>query len=82
MQKPLALHSTDPSSRMSEDLNLIGDRYSLIILVFFIPYVLFQPPATVAIRKLGPRHFLAAITVHWGASMIVCWQLFQSSRAY
>jgi MFS transporter, ACS family, DAL5 transporter family protein len=56
--------------RMSSDLNLIDERYSLIILVFFIPYVLFQPPATVVIRKIGPRRFLSAITLLWGASMI------------
>jgi hypothetical protein len=57
---------------MSRDLDLVGDRYSLIVLVFFIPYVLFQPPATVVIRKIGPRRFLSAITILWGATMIVC----------
>jgi MFS family permease len=61
---------------MSKDLDLIGNRYSLIVLVFFIPYVLFQPPATVIIRKIGPRRFLSAITILWGATMIVCSLLF------
>jgi len=56
---------------MEEGLNLNGERYSLIVLVFFIPYVLFQPPATVVLRKVGPRYFLSAITVFWGACMIV-----------
>ncbi len=46
------------------------DRYSIITLIFFIPYVLFQPPATVILRKLGPRAFLPAITFLWGAIMI------------
>lgn len=46
------------------------DRYSIITLVFFIPYVLFQPPATVIMRKLGPRIFLSAITLLWGGVMI------------
>jgi MFS family permease len=32
--------------------------------------MLFQPPATVAIRKIGPRRFLAAIVLLWGAVMI------------
>lgn len=52
-------------------LNLIGDRYSIIVLIFFIPYVLFQPPATVLLRKIGPRNFLSGITIAWGAVMIV-----------
>jgi MFS transporter, ACS family, DAL5 transporter family protein len=39
-------------------------------LVFFTTYVAFQPPATVVIRKVGPRPFLAAITLFWGVVMI------------
>lgn len=57
---------------MSTDLNLVGERYNLIVLVFFIPYVLFQPLATVIIRKTGPRRFLTGITILWGVCMIVC----------
>ncbi|KAH8687101.1 major facilitator superfamily domain-containing protein [Tricladium varicosporioides] len=55
---------------MAKGLHLVGDRYSLIVLIFFIPYVLFQPPATVVLRKVGPRIFLSAITILWGACMI------------
>lgn len=55
---------------MSTDLNLVGERYNLIVLVFFIPYVLFQPLATVIIRKTGPRRFLTGITILWGVCMI------------
>lgn len=39
-------------------------------LVFFIPYIIFQPPSTVLIRKIGPRYHLAIITMLWGAVMI------------
>jgi MFS family permease len=55
---------------MRVDLKLIQDRYSIIVCIFFIPYVIFQPPATVILRKLGPKNFLAFITVAWGATMI------------
>lgn len=57
---------------MAKGLVLIGPRYNLIVCLFFIPYVLFQPPATVILRKVGPRNFLPAITILWGACMIVC----------
>jgi hypothetical protein len=56
---------------MTVDLKLIGARYNIITLIFFIPYVIFQPPATVVLRKVGPRVFLSAITLFWGATMIV-----------
>lgn len=55
---------------MNVELKLIGFRYSTIALVFFITYVLVQPPATVLCRKIGPRPFLSAICLAWGAVMI------------
>ncbi|KAI4794644.1 retrograde regulation protein 2, partial [Aureobasidium sp. EXF-8845] len=55
---------------MGVDLLLIKDRYSIIVLVFFIPYIFFQPPATVILRKIGPRAFLPTITLLWGLAMI------------
>ena len=55
---------------MGVDLVLTGYRYSTISLVFFITYVLFQPPATVVLRKVGPRIFLPSITLLWGATMV------------
>lgn len=55
---------------MAVDLKLIGERYSIIVLVFFPIYVFLQPPATVVLRKLGPRTFLPTITILWGIAMI------------
>lgn len=55
---------------MGVDLVLTGNRYSIIVLVFFITYVLLQPPATVVLRKVGPRIFLPTITLLWGITMI------------
>jgi len=48
-----------------------GFRYSTITLVFFITYVILQPPATVVLRKVGPRVFLPAITILWGITAIM-----------
>ncbi|KAL1612830.1 hypothetical protein SLS60_001060 [Paraconiothyrium brasiliense] len=45
-------------------------RYSVVTLVFFTTYIVFQPPSTVLIRKLGPRLHLSVITTAWGAVMI------------
>jgi len=45
-------------------------KYSVVTLVFFTTYIVFQPPATVIVRYLGPRIFLSAIVVAWGAVMI------------
>ena len=34
--------------------------------MFFITYVILQPPATVILRKVGPRVFLPTIVILWG----------------
>lgn len=39
--------------------------------MFFVPYVLFQPPMTIIIRKVGPTLFLGTIIMTWAAIMIV-----------
>ena len=44
---------------------------SVAVLVFFIPYVVFQPFMTVIARKLGPTLFLGTIIICWAAIEIV-----------
>lgn len=44
--------------------------YSIVTLVFFTTYIVFQPPATIIARKIGPRLFLSVIVIAWGAVMI------------
>jgi len=51
-------------------MNAKNNAYTIVSVVFFIPYMLFQPPATVLIREIGPRRFLAGIVFLWGAVMI------------
>ncbi|KAF4760140.1 hypothetical protein HAV15_006746 [Penicillium sp. str.  len=67
---------------MTDDLKLAGTRYvggysavpmiscSIMILIFFVPYVLLQPPMTVVTRKVGPRFFLGSIILFWGAILV------------
>ena len=63
----------DKSYSMQTELgmNQINNAYTIVSLVFFFPYALFQPPATVGIRKIGPRIFLTTIVFGWGVVMIV-----------
>jgi len=51
-------------------MNDKNNAYTIVSLVFFLPYALFQPPATVLIREIGPRKFLTTIVILWGAVMI------------
>jgi MFS family permease len=56
---------------MDVDLQLsIGSRYSILSMIFFIPYIIFQFPANIAIRKLGPAVWLPTLVLCWGAVTI------------
>ncbi|KAL1960550.1 hypothetical protein VTO42DRAFT_7129 [Malbranchea cinnamomea] len=56
---------------MDEDLGLsIGNRYSLLSMIFFVPYVVFQFPSNIVIRKIGPMWWLPSIVFCWGVVMI------------
>ncbi|KAJ5721365.1 uncharacterized protein N7483_009299 [Penicillium malachiteum] len=56
---------------LTTELDLERDnRYSIAVLMFFVPYVIFQPPMTILIRKIGPTIFLSTIIMSWAAIMI------------
>ncbi|KAF2117995.1 major facilitator superfamily domain-containing protein [Lophiotrema nucula] len=56
---------------MDEDLGLsLGSRYSILTMIFFVPYIIFQFPANIVIRKLGPALWLPSLVVCWGAVSI------------
>ncbi|KXT12287.1 hypothetical protein AC579_5655 [Pseudocercospora musae] len=56
---------------MDEDLQLsVGNRYTLITMMFFVPYVIFQFPANIVIRKLGACLWLSSLVVAWGVVSI------------
>ncbi|KAJ9142830.1 MFS general substrate transporter [Coniochaeta hoffmannii] len=57
---------------MQTDLNMNAhnNAYTIVSLVFFFTYAIGQPPATVLIRKIGPRIFLSFIVFAWGVVMI------------
>jgi MFS family permease len=66
---------------MQGDLNMNASNngYSITSLLFFITYTIFQIPATVLIRKIGPRLFLSGIVLLWGAVMIASLNHFQDN---
>ncbi|KAL1959308.1 hypothetical protein VTO42DRAFT_2495 [Malbranchea cinnamomea] len=56
---------------MNEELELyIGDRYSVALLVFFIPYFFFELPSNIVLRKVGAANWLAFIALAWGTFML------------
>lgn len=44
---------------------------SLMVLIFFAPYIAFQLPGAIIVKKLGPRWTLPTMTMAWGVLVIV-----------
>lgn len=51
---------------MLSDLGLSGTRYSVSIFIFTISSIAFQLPATIAVRRFGPRIWFTTITFLFG----------------
>jgi MFS family permease len=67
----LSMNAQARIAGMDADLQLsIGSRYSILTMIFFIPYIIFQFPATIIIRRLGPALWLPSLVICWGAVTI------------
>lgn len=51
---------------LTEDLKLEGYDYNVILSVFYISYILFEIPATVTCKWMGPGWFLPATSLAFG----------------
>ncbi|KAI1966699.1 hypothetical protein LOZ58_000187 [Ophidiomyces ophidiicola] len=52
---------------MHKDLRFdIGSRYSIVLLVFFVTYFIFEIPSNIALRKVGAAVWLSFLAMSWG----------------
>lgn len=63
-----------------------GTNYSVPLLMFFVPYILFEMPSNLLLRKIGAAKQLSAIAFCWGIVMIGqgfvhSWQTLTVTRA-
>ena len=47
-----------------------GTDYNVALFIFFIPYILFEVPSNLVIKKLAPSTWLALIIFFWGIATI------------
>ncbi|KAJ6164968.1 hypothetical protein N7470_003640 [Penicillium chermesinum] len=55
---------------MPKDLDLYGDRANVALLVFYIPYILFEIPSNIVMKKLKPHFWLSGCIVAFGIVML------------
>ncbi|KAK7036710.1 hypothetical protein VNI00_011375 [Paramarasmius palmivorus] len=52
---------------MEEALGLTSTQYSVVLLVFFVSYVVFEVPANMVLTRVRPSFFLSGLCFLWGA---------------
>ncbi|CEL07812.1 hypothetical protein ASPCAL10966 [Aspergillus calidoustus] len=56
---------------MAQDLELsVGARYNIALLLFFVPYALFELPSNLVIRRIGARIWLSGLIIAWGVCVL------------
>lgn len=51
---------------MAADLKLTSNQYSIALVVFFVTYVVFEPPSNMLLVRLKPSIYLPIIMIIWG----------------
>jgi hypothetical protein len=49
---------------MVQDLNMTGHDYNIALFIFFIPYILFEVPSNIIIKRVAPSTWLSIIMVN------------------
>ncbi|KAL4809465.1 major facilitator superfamily domain-containing protein [Aspergillus unguis] len=55
---------------MEDDLDMQGHQYNIALFVFFIPYILFEVPSNMLLKKIKPSWWLSGIMFFWGVVSI------------
>ncbi|KAL4899548.1 hypothetical protein BDW74DRAFT_109628 [Aspergillus multicolor] len=56
---------------LEADLGMEGHQYNVALFVFFIPYILFEVPSNMILKKIKPSWWLSGIMAGWGV-VTVC----------
>ena len=54
---------------LEKDLKMKGQDYNIALFVFFIPYILFEVPSNILLKKIAPSTWLSSIMVCWGMAL-------------
>jgi hypothetical protein len=46
-----------------------GNSYNIALFIFFVPYILFEVPSNIIIKRIAPSTWLSSIMLLWGKSV-------------
>ncbi|KXJ86564.1 major facilitator superfamily domain-containing protein [Microdochium bolleyi] len=54
---------------MDKDLGLVDNQYNIASTIFFVPYIIFEIPSNVVLKKVRPSIWLSFLVLTWGIVM-------------
>ncbi|KAH7183386.1 major facilitator superfamily domain-containing protein [Fusarium flagelliforme] len=54
---------------MDKDLGLVGNQYNIASTIFFVPYIIFEVPSNIILKKVRPSIWLSFLVLSWGIVM-------------
>ncbi|KAF2433664.1 MFS general substrate transporter [Tothia fuscella] len=51
---------------LEKDLKMKGNDYNIALFIFFVPYILFEVPSNIIIKRVAPSTWLSSIMILWG----------------
>ncbi|KAN0062048.1 hypothetical protein ACQY0O_006043 [Thecaphora frezii] len=60
------LNNDVPGATLNEHLHLTGNRYSTLVALFFVPYVIMEAPSNFFLKRFTPSKWIARIMLSWG----------------
>ncbi|RFU28757.1 hypothetical protein B7463_g7582, partial [Scytalidium lignicola] len=64
---------------LSTDLHLVGDEFNVVASIFYVTYIVFELPLTIAFKFVGPKLIIPTLVCSW--SLVVCFSGFEKSYA-
>ncbi|KAK5653100.1 hypothetical protein OQA88_9198 [Cercophora sp. LCS_1] len=56
---------------LEKDLNLTGVQFNTALTIFFVPYIIFEIPSNILLKRLSPRIWLSICCVGFGVVTVV-----------
>jgi MFS family permease len=51
---------------LEKDLKLVGSQYNVVLLIFFVPYIAFEIPSNMLLKRLRPHVWLSVSLFAFG----------------
>ena len=65
-QTRLTRSSNAKTGGLEDDFNLTSNQYSVVLLIFFVSYVIFEIPSNLILTRVRPSLYLSGLAVAWG----------------